>query len=149
MPDRWNLEQIEIGQSARFSKTISEADLVLFTGVTGDTNPLFLDEEHALDRRFPGRFAHPAMVIGLMHTAFSARLPGMTGGMVTEASYRFFAPLHLGDTASAAAEVIKLDREAKRVTVGLSCTNQNGGRIAEGEVLLLPPMTPGEPEDDS
>jgi len=139
MPGRWNLDKIEVGQSASFSKTISEADLVLFAGVTGDTNPLYLDEEHALDRRFLGRFAHPALLIGLMHSAFSARLPGMSGGVVTEANYRFFAPLHLGDTGSATAEVTKVDRDAKRVIVALCCSNQSGGRIAEGEVVLLPP----------
>jgi len=139
MAGRWNLDRIEEGQSASFSKTITEADLVLFAGITGDTNPLYLDEEHARNRRFPARFAHPALLVGLMHSAFSARLSGVSDGVLTEAQYRFFAPLHLGDTGSAQAAVSKIDREAKRVTLELSCTNQGGGRVAEGRVVLIPP----------
>jgi len=137
MPGRWNLDLIEAGQAASFTKTIGEADLVLFAGVSGDTHPFYLDEEYARATRFGGRIAPPALVIGLMHAAFSAQLPNMDG-VVTEASYRFFAPLRLGDTATAEATVEGVDREAKRVVLILTCANQNGGPIADGRVVLLP-----------
>ena len=93
--------------------------------------------EFARATRFGGRITPPALVVGLMHTAFSAQLPNMDG-VVTEASYRFFAPLRLGDTATAVATVDKVDRDAKRVVLDLICSNQSGGQVAEGRVVLLP-----------
>ncbi|NOZ86612.1 MAG: hypothetical protein GXP49_10150 [Deltaproteobacteria bacterium] len=135
---KWDPSKVEEGISGTFSRTINDADLVLHAGITGDTNPLYLDEEHARSRKFGHRFAPPALVIGIMHAAYSAKIASLQDGVVTEAEYRFFAPLRVGDTGTARATVSRVNTIEKKVTVQLTCTNQLGGKIAEGHVVLLP-----------
>src|SRR3546814_18729335 len=93
----WFFEDLEVGTSASFSKTVTDADIVLFAGVSGDTNPVHLDEEYASGTMFKGRIAHGMLTAAFLSAVLGARMPG-PGAVFLSQSMRFRAPERVGVT---------------------------------------------------
>jgi 3-hydroxybutyryl-CoA dehydratase len=125
-----------IGEQASFSKTITEADIVAYAGITGDFNPLHVDEEYAKTTRFGGRIAHGLLTAGLLSTVLGMRLPG-PGAIYLSQRLEFRRPVHIGDTITATAEVTNYAPEKRIVTLKTDCTNQRGEQVLTGEAVLM------------
>src|SRR3970040_1405560 len=104
------------GEKATFAKTITEADISAFAGLTGDFNPLHVDAEFARRSRFGARIAHGMLTAGLISTVLGMRLPG-PGGIFISQTLNFRRPVHIGDTITAIAEVIAFRGEERVVTL--------------------------------
>jgi 3-hydroxybutyryl-CoA dehydratase len=134
------LDEITEGMSAVFSKTVTEADIVLFAGITGDTNPVHLDEEFAKPTPFKGRIAHGMLTAGFVSAVFGTKLPG-PGCIYLSQSLKFKAPVKIGDTVKARVTVSAIDREKARVTFATTC--HVGDKIVlDGEAQLMVPRRP-------
>ncbi len=131
------LEDLAVGMSAAYSKTVTEADIAKFAEVSGDDNPLHLDEAFAKTTRFKGRIAHGMLSAGFISTILGTQLPG-PGSVYMSQSLRFTAPVRIGDTVTARAEITGIRTDRKRVTLLTTCSV--GGKVViEGEALVLVP----------
>ncbi|MGH7049479.1 MAG: MaoC family dehydratase [Acetobacteraceae bacterium] len=130
-------EDLAIGMTASVAKTITEADIVLYSAVSTDTNPLHLDEESAAHSLFKGRIAHGMLSAGLISAALGTRLPG-PGTIYIGQTLRFRAPVRPGDTVTATVEVTALDAERRRATLKTTCTVK-GKPVIEGEASVQVP----------
>jgi 3-hydroxybutyryl-CoA dehydratase len=131
-------DELQIGENASFSKTITEADVYLFAGISGDFNPLHVNEEYARQTPFKTRIAHGALPHSLIAPVLGMKLPGM-GTVLVEIACRFKAPTFFGDTVTATAEVKEKIEDKRWVRMKLTWTNQRGEMIAEGETVVIPP----------
>ena len=135
--DGYFIEDVTVGMSALISKTITEADIVLFAGISMDTNPLHLDERYASTSRFGGRIAHGMLGASLISAVFGTKLPG-PGAIYVSQSLRFRAPVRAGDTLVAEATVTRIQEDRRRVE--FSTEVRNGDVVViEGEAVLLLP----------
>ncbi|MCF6776604.1 MaoC family dehydratase [Thiotrichales bacterium 19X7-9] len=134
-----NITQIKIGQKASFSKTITETDIYLFAGVSGDLNPAHINEEKAKNTRFKKRIAHGMLTASFISTVIGMQLPG-PGTIYLEQSIRFKAPVYIGDTIKAVVEITALDIDKNRVQLDTFCYNQDGELVVEGNALVMPPL---------
>jgi 3-hydroxybutyryl-CoA dehydratase len=132
------IENLKVGDRARFSKTVSEADIYLYAGVTGDLNPAHVNEEYAKGTFFKTRIAHGMLTVGFISAAMARDLPG-PGTVYLSQQVRFRAPVHIGDTITAVVEVLELDREKNRARMKTVCINQEGTTVVDGEALVSPP----------
>ena len=132
------IKELKVGESAEFSKTISESDVYLYAGVTGDLNPAHINEEYAKHTFFKTRIAHGMLSAGLISTVLGNELPG-PGSVYIRQELNFLAPVHMGDTVTARAEVIEILSEENRVKLKTSCVNQNGVTVLDGEAVVSPP----------
>jgi 3-hydroxybutyryl-CoA dehydratase len=136
-------EELEIGQEASFSKTITETDVVLFAGISGDFNPIHMNEEFARQTPYRKRIAHGALPYSLIAPVLGMKLPGL-GTVLVEIRCRFKAPTFFGDTVTATATVAEKLQEKRWVRMDLLWTNQRGETVAAGEAVLMPPRkSPG------
>lgn len=131
------IDQIDIGQRASMRKTITEADVATFAQISGDTNPLHLDAEYAATTIFKERVAHGILTAGLISAVLGTQLPGV-GCIYLSQSLKFVAPVKLGDTIEAEAEVIEKLEEKNRVRLRTVCRNQSGQVVIDGEALVMP-----------
>lgn len=131
------VHEMSVGERARFTKTISESDVYAFAGITGDFNPVHIDEVAAAASPFGGRIAHGMLTASLISTVLGLHLPG-PGAIYVSQSTRFKRPVHIGDTVTAEVEVAELMVEKNRVRFATRCVNQNGEVVAEGESILMP-----------
>ena len=134
----YTINQLQIGQTAQFSKTISESDVYLFAGVTGDMNPAHLNAEYSKEGVFHERVAHGMLSASLISTVLGTELPGK-GTIYLQQQVKFVAPVHFGDTITATVEVIEKNIERNRVKLKTTWTNQNGQVVVDGEALAMPP----------
>ena len=132
------IEELHVGQTARFSKTISETDIYLFAGISGDFNPAHVDEEYAKQTYFKTRIAHGMLTASFISTLIGTRLPG-PGTIYMRQEVNFLAPVVVGDTVTAVAEVAEIDTEKKRVRLKTYCLNQTDTKVLDGEALVSPP----------
>ena len=132
------IEELKIGQSAAFSKTISETDIYLYAGITGDSNPVHIDEEHAKKTAFKTRIAHGMLTAGLISTVLGNKLPG-PGTIYLRQEVNFLLPVHIGDTITATIEVVDMMSEKNRVALKTICVNQEGAVVLEGQAIVSPP----------
>jgi 3-hydroxybutyryl-CoA dehydratase len=130
-------EDLSEGMSASFSRTVTESDIVLFAGVSGDMNPVHLDAEYAEKTVFKGRIAHGMLSAAFISTVLGTKLPG-PGTVYLAQSLTFKAPVRIGDTVTATCEVVALDGEKKRATLRTVCT-VGGKPVVEGEALVMVP----------
>lgn len=130
-------EEINLNDSASFTKTITETDVVLFAGISGDLNPAHIDDVSATASSFKGRIAHGALVASLISTVLGTKLPG-NGTIYLRQDSSFVKPVYLGDTITATVTV-KEKTERKRVIFETICTNQNGEEVLTGEATVLCP----------
>jgi len=131
------VEDLSVGQSAALARTVTETDIVLFAGVTGDTNPVHLNEEYAAATPFKGRIAHGMLSAGFISAVLGAKLPG-PGTIYLSQSLKFRAPVRAGDTVWAEVTVTDIVLEKKRVTLKTVCTVA-GKVVVEGEAQVLVP----------
>jgi 3-hydroxybutyryl-CoA dehydratase len=131
----YDIEDLAVGQSASVSKTITDADIVLFSGVSTDTNAVHLNEEFAKSTIFGGRIAHGMLSAGLISAVLGNRLPG-PGTIYLGQTLKFKAPVKPGDTVTATATVKEVIVEKKRAVLETVCT-VNGKVVIEGEATML------------
>ncbi|HEV3088422.1 MAG TPA: MaoC family dehydratase [Candidatus Elarobacter sp.] len=128
-------EQFRIGDAATFSKTISEADILLFAAVSGDNYPLHVDAEYAKTTRFGERAAHGMLTASLLSTVIGDLLQ-KPGGIYVEQTLHFRRPVFIGDTLTARAEVTELIPEKRRMRVRTAVANQRGETVLAGEGVI-------------
>lgn len=129
--------QLAVGQSASMAKTISESDVYLFAGVTGDSNPAHINEQYASSTAFHGRIAHGMLTAGLVSAVIGTRLPG-PGSIYLGQTLKFLSPVRFGDTITATVTVKYLFPEKNRVLLETTCTNQHGDTVLAGEAEIAP-----------
>jgi 3-hydroxybutyryl-CoA dehydratase len=130
-------EDLSVGQKASFGKTITESDIVLFAAVTGDTNPMHLNEEYARGSIFGERIAHGMLAAGLLTKVMGTQLPG-PGTIYMSQSLRFRKPVRIGDTVTATVEITALHAEKHRATLRTVCAVK-GEPVLEGEAMVAVP----------
>lgn len=135
------IEELNVGDRAHFSKTLSESDVYLFAGVTGDLNPAHIDQEYAGKTFFKTRIVHGMLLAGLISGVLGNRLPG-PGTVYIRQDLEFLAPVHIGETITAVVEIIEIQPEEKRVRARTTCVNQQGDLVLNGEALVSPPRRP-------
>ncbi len=133
----FTFESLHTGMSAEFSKTITETDIVNFAGISGDFNPVHINEEFAKKTRFEGRIAHGMLSAAFISTVLGTRLPG-PGCIYVSQTLKFKAPVRIGDTVTAQAEVIELVPEKAMVTIKTTCL-VGEKTVVEGEAVLKVP----------
>jgi 3-hydroxybutyryl-CoA dehydratase len=134
----YTMDRLEVGQQASFSKTISESDVYLFAGISGDFNPAHINQAYAEKTAFKTRIAHGMLSAGFISTVIGCQLPG-PGTIYVSQTLNFRAPVAIGDTITATAEVTEILTEKKRVRLKTICTNQEGKEVLVGEALVSPP----------
>jgi 3-hydroxybutyryl-CoA dehydratase len=135
------IDHLQVGDYAQFSKTITDADIVLFAGVTGDLNPAHINEEYAKETFFKTRIAHGILLAGFISSVIGMQLPG-PGTIYIRQELNFLAPARIGDTITARVEVAEMNKEKNRVTLKTFCKNQNNEVVLDGQALVSPPKAP-------
>ena len=131
----YDIEDLQVGMNATFAKTITEADIVLFAGVSGDNNAIHTNEEFARTTIFGGRIAHGFLSASVISAAVANRLPG-PGTVYLSQSLRFKAPVKPGDTVHATVTVKSLNLEKARAELDTVC-RVAGKVVIEGEALVM------------
>lgn len=129
---------IPLGHTERFSKTVSEADVYLFAGITGDFYPIHVDEEFAKQTRFGERIAHGALLVGFISTVMgkmTARLPP-PGGVSYRYEVKFVGPVRFGDTIATELTLAETRAERRELVFRARSTNQRGESVLEGQTIL-------------
>lgn len=130
-------EDLEVGMTEIFSKTLTDADIVAFAGVSGDTNPVHLDQDFANQTQFRGRIAHGMLTASFLSTVMGTKLPG-PGCIYIKQALRFMAPVRVGDTVTARVTVTSLTPERKFAELHTVCTV--GGKVViDGEATVMVP----------
>jgi len=130
-----SIEDLEIGQSATYERTVTDADIVKFAEISGDDNPVHLDEEFAAKTLFKGRIAHGMLAASFISTTVGTKLPGY-GAIYISQSLRFKAPVRIGDAVVTTATVKAINADRKRVTMETVCS-VGGTVVVEGEAELM------------
>jgi 3-hydroxybutyryl-CoA dehydratase len=132
------IAELSPGDKARFGKTISETDIYLYAGITGDFNPAHINAEYAEKTHFKGRIAHGMLMGGLISAVIGNRLPG-PGTLYISQELEFLVPVRIGDTITAEVEVMEILEEKKHVRLRTTCINQKGEKVVAGHALVSPP----------
>ena len=135
------IDTINIGDSASVSKTITETDVYLFAGITGDLNPAHVNEVAASETMFGGRIAHGMLSAGLISAVLGMYLPG-PGTIYLGQELKFVKPVRFGDTVTATATVTEKIVENNRMKLETVVTNQNGEVVITGVATVMPPKAP-------
>jgi 3-hydroxybutyryl-CoA dehydratase len=134
------LEDLSLGQSAELTRTVDEAAIVAFAQVTGDENPVHLDEAYAASTPFKTRIAHGMLSAGYISAVIGTKLPG-PGAIYMSQALRFKRPVKIGDVVTARATITTIDAEKARVTLETVCEVE-GKVVLEGEALIMVPRRP-------
>jgi 3-hydroxybutyryl-CoA dehydratase len=132
----YDFEDLEVGMSATFAKTITEADIVLFAAASGDNNAVHINEEFAQTTMFKGRIAHGMLSASVISAAIAGRLPG-PGTVYLGQNLRFKAPVRPGDTVHATVSVKELNAQKRRVELNTVCTVR-GRVVIDGDAVVMP-----------
>jgi 3-hydroxybutyryl-CoA dehydratase len=132
------VHDLKIGQSAEFSKTLSESDIYQFAGLTGDFNPAHVNQAYAEKSYFKQRIAHGLLSASFISTVIGMQLPG-TGAIYVEQEVKFLAPVYIGDTVTARVEVSEIDMNKNRVRLITRCFNQHDQMVVDGTAVVSPP----------
>lgn len=131
-------ETLAVGQCAEQARTVTETDVVLFAGITGDLNPAHMDDTAAKAGPFGERIAHGMLTAGLVSAVLAMKLPG-PGTIYLGQTLRFTRPVRIGDTVTARVEVLELMAAKRRVRLATRCTNQHGELVLDGEATVMVP----------
>ncbi len=129
------LEDLEVGMSASYAKTITDADVILFAGISGDDNPVHINEEFASQTMFKGRIVHGIFSAGLISCVAGTRLPG-PDSIYVDQQLKFKAPVRIGDTVTATCTVTEINKERRRVKLETVCTVK-GKAVVEGMATFM------------
>lgn len=130
--------ELQVGDAAEFAKTVSESDVYLYAGVSGDFNPAHINEAYAQNTFFKARIAHGMIPAGFISAVLAMKLPG-PGTIYLRQELNFLAPVKIGDTITARVEVVEIMHKEKRAKLKTTCINQEGTAILEGEAVVSPP----------
>ena len=131
------IEDLRVGMNASFSKTVTEADILLFAGVSGDTNPVHLDQVYAESTPFGGRISHGLLSSSFISAVLGTKLPG-PGAIYVSQSLAFKAPVRAGDTVTARATVAEIWLDKRRVRLITQCLVDDGV-VIDGEAVVMVP----------
>jgi 3-hydroxybutyryl-CoA dehydratase len=131
------LQDLTVGMSAMFGKTVTEADIAGFAGVSGDTNPIHLHDGFARTTRFGQRIAHGMLSGSFISTVIGTKLPG-PGAVYISQTLNFMAPVLIGETITAVATITAIDEKRRRVTLKTQCFNGDNV-VIDGEAVVLVP----------
>lgn len=132
------IDELSVGERAELSKTISESDVYLFAGITGDLNPAHVNERYARQTRFGRRMAHGMLLGGLISSVLANQLPG-PGTIYVEQRLEFVAPVFIGDTVTARVEVLSKSDDGKRVTLETVVLGEDDAVVVRGRAVVSPP----------
>ncbi|MGM9931383.1 MaoC family dehydratase [Pradoshia sp.] len=127
-----------VGQQAACSKTITETDVVMFAGLSGDFNPIHIDSEYAKNTRFNERIAHGLLTSSLLSQLLGVHLPGK-GSVYMEQTIKFKAPVYIGDTITATATVQEYIKEKRIIKLLTECQNQKEVTVLTGTAVMMVP----------
>ena len=136
-----SIDQLKVGDAAEFAKTVTETDIYLYAGITGDFNPAHVNEAYAKNTFFKTRIAHGMLTAGFISAIIANQLPG-PGTIYLKQDLSFLAPVRIGDTITARVEILDLNIEKNRVRLKTTCMNQDGVTVLAGEGLVSPPKAP-------
>jgi 3-hydroxybutyryl-CoA dehydratase len=139
----YHIDQLHPGMSASMAKTVTEADIILFSGVSTDVNPAHIDEEYAKTTMFGGRIAHGMLSASFISAVLGNQLPG-NGCIYVSQSLKFKAPVRPGDTVKATVTVKEVNVAKNRVILDTVCTVA-GKTVIEGECMMMPAVRAAAP----
>ena len=131
-----NIKNLSVGQSASFGKTITETDVYLFAGISGDFNPVHVNAEFAKEGKFKKQVAHGMLTASLISTVLGTKLPG-PGAIYAKQELKFLAPVFFGDTITATCTVKEIIEEKNRVVMDCAVVNQDGTKVLAGDAVLI------------
>ncbi len=129
---------IKVGDSASLTKSFSDTDVRSFAEISGDKNPLHLDDDYAAQTQFERRLVHGMLTAGLISAILGTKLPG-EGSIYLSQSFNFRAPVFIGDTITARVTITKIREDKPIITAETICENQDGVVVLEGEAVLFVP----------
>ena len=132
------IQEMKIGDHASVTKTVSETDVYLFAGITGDLNPAHTNEVAASKTMFKTRIAHGMLGAGFTSAVLGMYLPG-PGTIYMGQELKFTKPVHIGDTVTATATVEEIILEKNRVILDTTVVNQDGEIVIKGKATVMPP----------
>lgn len=132
------IDMIKVGDSETYSRTVTESDVYLFGGVTGDLNPAHTDEVASSKTMFKGRIAHGMLTASYVSTILGMYLPG-PGTIFLSSESKFLKPVRFNDTITAKIVATDVNVEKNIVTFDAECTNQNGEKVLVGKATVMPP----------
>lgn len=132
-------DEIELGDSDFFSKTITESDIYLYAGISGDFNPLHVDEEYAKTTPFQTRIAHGGLAASLLAPVLGMKLPGL-GTVALETTTKFRKPVYPGDTITCKVVVVEKLEKIKAIGMNITWTNQKNEVVSKGTCKVIPPV---------
>lgn len=133
----FSYDELQLGATAYYTKTITEHDVYSFAGITGDVNPAHVNQTGAEAMKLPGRIAHGALTAGLISTALGTKMPGQ-GCLYLSQNSKFIRMVHFGDTLTVRLEVVERNEEKKRVKIKTEVFNQNDELVVTGSAEMLP-----------
>ena len=134
-------QQLTVGQTAQYSKTLTERDIALFADVSGDYNPVHLDAAYAATTPFSERIGHGMWTGALISAAVAKVLPG-PGSVYVSQSIKFTRPVKLGDTVTITLEIVDKQDRRRLTTLACTATNQQNEKVATGEAMVMAPDAP-------
>lgn len=132
------MQEINLGDSASFTKTVTETDVILFAGVSGDFNPAHVNAEYAKEGMFGQRIAHGILSAGFISNVLAMQLPG-PGTIYLGQELKFTKPVFIGDTVTATVTVVERIEEKNRLKLDTVVTNQHGDKVITGTATIMPP----------
>ena len=133
------ISEMKLGDSASFTKTVSEHDVYTYAGVSGDFNPAHVNEVEAQKGMFGKRIAHGMLSAGFISTVLGTQLPG-PGTIYLGQELKFTRPVRFGDTVTATCTVSEIRAEKNIVKLDTTCTNQHGEVVLQGMATVMPPQ---------
>ena len=131
-------DELAVGAQATMEHTVTDAMIRAFAELSGDHNPVHLDDAFARTTRFGGRIAHGMLVAGFISATIATRLPG-PGTVYLGQQLKFLRPVRIGDTVTTRVEVLELMPEKKRAKLHTRSVNQQGETVIDGEALVMVP----------
>ena len=133
------ISEMKVGDSASFTKTVSEHDVYTYAGVSGDFNPAHVNEVEAQKGMFGKRIAHGMLSAGFISTVLGTQLPG-PGTIYLGQELKFTRPVRFGDTVTATCTVSEIRAVKNIVKLDTVCTNQAGEVVLQGMATVMPPQ---------
>jgi len=133
----YSYDEIDVGMTDVFSKTVTEADIMAYAGVSGDTNPVHLNEEFAAQTMFKARIAHGMLSSGFISAVFGTKLPG-PGCIYIAQNLKFKAPVKIGDTVVARVTALEKDDAKKMIKFETVCTVGDTAVITGDATIMIP-----------
>ena len=132
------IDTIQVGDSASFTKTVTETDIIMYAGISGDMNPAHINAVAAKEGMFGKRIAHGMLSAGFISAVLGMYLPG-PGTIYMGQELKFTKPVCIGDTVTATATVTEKIEEKNRLILDTTVTNQNGDVVIKGTATVMPP----------